>query len=178
MRSEVPARWRAVITDCDRLLAEFGRLVSSSPDGAVRDRLDGVRVAVAQSVEEAVAATHRAAEIDRLAAAVGVEAVTAAYKTAKREADQAARRGEVPRELAASLDSLRRQHESGQRLLNAVEETADQIVAVRTRLSEIVLSAGELALGRSHGALEAAEGQAADLATDVHTLREALAALR
>jgi hypothetical protein len=124
-------------------------------------------------VDEAAQAAQRAGEIERLAATLDIEGVTASYKRAKREVEQASRRGEVPAPLAASLDSLARQHGSGHRLLNAVDQTGSHLEAVQARLREIVLSAAELALDGSRGDGSQAEAQAAALADEVRALRAA-----
>lgn len=172
---EVPDRWRPTILECDELLAELSRLAAAAPPGPLQDRLTAVAAGAARSVEGAVAVAQRAAEVDRLASSFDVAGITAAYKRARR--DVAAAGGHVPEELARSLDSLARQHGSAHRLLNAVDETDGRLVAVRSRLTEIVLSAGELVLGGPGAAHEPAEAQVAALATDVAALRDAFADL-
>lgn len=172
-RREVPDRWRPIILECDRLVAELDRLAASSPAGALRDRLEIVRSSAAASVEDAVAAAQRAGEVQRLAGTLDVAGITAAYKQARRDADAAATRGRVPDGLAASVASLQRQHASAHRLLNAVDETEGRLQAVRARLTEIVLSAGEMALGTSPAGTRPADEQVATLAAEVRLLRDA-----
>lgn len=174
---EVPDRWRPTILECDEILAELTRLAAAAPPGPLQDRLTAVGAGVAASIEEAVAVAQRAGEVERLASSFDVEGITAAYKRARREVAASAERGHVPEALSRSLESLARQHGSAHRLLNAVDETDGRLVAVRSRLTEIVLSAGELVLGGPGAGVGAAEVQVAALAADVAALRDAFADL-
>jgi hypothetical protein len=174
-RTAVPARWRPVILDCDGRLGELQRLVDQAHEGPLRDRLGELRDGASAAVEEAVSTTLRAEQVQRLTETLDMAAITDAFKRTRREHDEAAQRGEVPAALAESLASLRRQHESANRLLNAVEQADERMAAVRARLTELVLSAAELTLRTGDDALEVAEQRARALADEAHALRAAFA---
>ncbi len=174
-RTTVPPRWRAVILDCDGRLAELQRLVDQAHEGPMRDRLGELRDGAAAAVDEAVSTALRADQVQQLTTTLDIAGITDAFKRARREADAAAQRGDVPPALAESLASLRRQHESANRLLNAVEQADERMGAVRARLTELVLSAAELTLRTGDDALELAEQRAKALADEAHNLRAAFA---
>ena len=174
---EVPERWRGVLADCERLEAQLSRLLASVPGGPLQRRLGVLHDDVVASVAQAVAAARRAGDVERLASGLDVAGITAEYKRARRQVEEASARGAVPDALAGSVESLRRQHESAHRLLNAVDEAGERLEAVRQRLREVVLTAGELVVGAPQGGLEVAEQQAASLAAEVRALREAFVEL-
>jgi hypothetical protein len=172
-RSRVPVRWRALIVDCDGRLAELLRLVEQSPAGPLRDRLQELAVGATASVEEAVESAVRAGQVEALTATMDVDGITTAYKRSRRDAETAAQRGEVPQAMTDSVESLRRQHASVNRLLNAVDQTDERLAAVLARLTELVLSTAELAFRTSDDALDAVEARATSLATEAHALHAA-----
>ena len=174
---EVPERWRGVLADCERLEAQLSRLLASVPGGPLQRRLGVLHDDVVASVAQAVAAARRAGDVERLASGLDVAGITAEYKRARRQVEEASARGAVPDALAGSVESLRRQHESAHRLLNAVDEAGERLEAVRQRLREVVLTAGELVVGAPQGGLDVAEQQAASLAAEVRALREAFVEL-
>jgi hypothetical protein len=162
-----------VIVDCDGRLAELARLVEQTAEGPLRTRLEDLAAGAAASVEEAVESAVRAGQVDALTDTMDVAGITAAYKRARRDAETAAQRGDVPPAVTDSVESLRRQHASVNRLLNAVEHTDERLSAVLARLTELVLSAAELAFRTSDDALEAVESRATSLATEAHALHAA-----
>ena len=176
-RAEIPVRWRPIVLECDRLIGEIARTAERSADGPMRDRVIALRTEVTDALAEAVAATVRAGEVERLTQTMDLASVTDSFKRARREADAAAQRGPVPADLTAAVESYRRQHDSANRLLNSLEETDRHLTAMRARLTELVLTTAELALGTTTDALEVAEAQAAAVATEAHELRAAFAEL-
>lgn len=119
----MPEQWRPVLDELARARVELARVVGGARPGPLRDRLESVLAGTDQSIADVAEATRRAGEVSRLAEATDLEAVTADYKRAKRDVEQAARLGDVPPPVAEALDSLRRQHQSAQRLLNEVEDS-------------------------------------------------------
>ncbi len=169
----MPARWTATVAECDRLLGEIGRVVAGLPDGPMRARLGELRDGVAEGVEDAVRAAARAGEVERLTATMDLAGITDAFKRARRDADAAAQRGDVPVDLAERVESFRRQHESANRLLNSIEETDRHLTALRARLTELVLTAAELSISSTADTLDAVEARAGAVASEVNELRHA-----
>jgi hypothetical protein len=161
------------MAECDRLLGEIGRVVAGLPDGPMRARLGELRDGVAVGVEDAVRAAARAGEVERLTATMDLAGITDAFKRARRDADAAARRGDVPADLAERVESFRRQHESANRLLNTIEETDRHLTALRARLTELVLTAAELSISSTADTLDAVEARAGAVASEVNELRHA-----
>jgi len=128
----------------------------------------------ASSVDTVIGLVRRGAELERLAESVDVDAITAAYKQAQRDATTANRRGPIPEDLADTLDSLRRQHRSAQHVLNALDDLDGRLGELRARLRELVLATAELALGGSEAAMDAVERRVEELALDASALRAAL----
>lgn len=176
-RDEVPARWRSAVLDCDRTIAELRRVADGARPGPMRDRLEELRTEVAGNLATAVAATVRAGEVERLTGTIDLTQITTAFKAARREVEAAGQRGPVPDALQRSLDSLRRQHDSANRLLNSLEETDRHLDALRRQLTELLLTAAELALGTSGEGLALAQGQAEAIAAEADELRRAFAEL-
>lgn len=161
--------------DARSQLAELGE---ARPEGPLRDRAAAIVDQVNVLVDECLAAAGRAAEIDRLLSAVDPAQVTADYKRARREADARERHGDVSPDLTASVTSLRRQHESAQRLLNGRDAAIERIGLVGHRMRELLLAMAELNLaGGESDQLTLVEGQVAGVAAEVRALRDAMATL-
>ncbi len=162
-RAAVPPRLLGVV---DRAVADAGRfrsLVAARPAGPVRDRL----VAMSARVDAGAVAVHatavRAAQLDAVAATLDPEAVTTAYKDARR------------RDADSELAELHRaRFESVQRVLNARDAIDGQLELLEARLSASVARAAELALAAT-GDLGAVEADLGALTDELSALQAGLA---
>jgi hypothetical protein len=174
----VPPAFRPVLQQVTEARSQLAELCRDRPPGPLRDRAVAMVDRVNVLVDECLAAAGRAAEIDRLLETVDPAAITADYKRARREADVQERSGGVPSELALSVASLRRQHESAQRLLNGRDAAIESIGLVGHRMRELLLAMAELNLaGGESDQLALVEGQVAGVAEEVRALRDTMASL-
>jgi hypothetical protein len=163
--------------ECRRLADELARVVGSIGPGPVRERLDSFVQSAETSLYEVTNVVRRGGDIERLTATVDVAGITAAYKRAQREVETAAERGAVPERLTDELESLRGQHRSAQRLLNALDDIDGRVAAVQNDLRDLVLAAGEVSLTGSDTSMATIEARVDNLASDARALQAALAEL-
>ena len=131
----VPPAYRPPVADALRARAQFGSLVGGLRDGPLQDRLRELGARVDAGVLAVWRTASQAAEIDRVAAALDPERVTAELK-------QARRIGAGDDVVAALQDRFA----STQRLLNSRDELRDRLPVLEARLGTAVARAAELAL--------------------------------
>ena len=131
----LPAPYRVSVVDARRARSQFAELVAGLTDGPLRARLGELGSRVDAGVLAIWRTASQAAAIDRVAATLDPERVTAELKQARRSgADQ------------AMVDALQARFASTQRLLNARDELRDQLPVLEARLATAVARAAELTL--------------------------------
>lgn len=131
----LPAVYRAVVADALRARTQFGDLVAGLRDGPLQQRMHELGARVDAGVLAVWRTATQAAEIDRVAATLDAERVTAELKEARRS--------------GASDETVAALHErfaSTQRLLNHRDELRDRLPVIQARLGTAVARAAELAL--------------------------------
>lgn len=161
---QVPLQWRGKTDELVRLSAELAKLAQAAAAGPVQDRLQEFHAELQTHLNELIALTTRSGTLIELTRTLDVEAITAAYKRARRDEDPAA-------------DSLQRQHASAQRLLNALDEVDTHLDVAALRARELLLAAGELSLSGSQAALDNARASVELIAAEASALNEAVRSL-
>jgi hypothetical protein len=133
--SAVPVAYRAPVVDALRARAQFGELVAGLRSGPLQERLRELGGRVDAGVLAVFRTAMQAADIDRVAATLDPERVTAELK-------QARRAGAEPE----VVEALQARFASTQRLLNSRDELRDRLPVLEARLGTAVARAAELAL--------------------------------
>ena len=142
----------APVDDALRARAQFGELVAGLRDGPLQDRLRELGTRVDAGVLAVWRTAMQAADIDRVAATLDPDRVTAELK-------QARRAGAADDVVAALHDRFA----STQRLLNSRDELRDRLPVLEARLGTAVAKAAELVLTSPASAGTEIAGLEADL---------------
>ena len=148
----VPAAYRGAVDDALRARAQFGELVAGLRDGPLQDRMRELGTHVDAGVQAVWRTAAQAADIDRVAATLDTERVTAELKQARRTG--------APDEVVAALQE---RFSSTQRLLNSGDELRDRLPVLVARLGTAVAKAAELTLTSPAAAGAEIAGLEADL---------------
>ena len=135
-----PPRFAAGVANVVSTRRQYASLVAGLAPGPVRDRLANLSDQVDAGVAAVWATVQRAGEIERIVATLDPDAVTAAYKQAKRS-------GGDPDVVAAHEARFA----SVQRLLNSLDDTDERLNLLEARLGGIVARAAEVALAAGSG---------------------------
>jgi multidrug resistance efflux pump len=149
----------------------YDAIVTRTPDGPIRDRLDALRPDVHAAVRSVFDAAHRT---DMKVATLGdldPDSVTRRMKEARRALAQAEDDGRDTTDLRAAVESLDRQLESVHAIWDAAERSAEELHRLQLRLAEVVALAGAVAADVPDRAI----GRIGQVADELHGLRLALA---
>jgi hypothetical protein len=161
--STLPGRYRPAVDDAFRARLEFRRLVESLDSGPGQDRLREISVRVDDSTRAVWDTACRAAEMERVVAALDPDRVTAELKQARRS-------GADPQ----VVEALSARFASVQRLLDALDHLRERLPVLEARLGAAVARAAELSLISSGGAtsdVNAIDAELQSLVTDLEALR-------
>ena len=159
----VPARFAPVVRESVAARDRWVTLLAGLRPGPIRDRLGEIGVRIDQGVIEVWETACRAGEIERTLAALDPDEATAAYKRAKRSADD----GHEPPELPA----LEARFSSVQRLLNLLDDTEARLRLLDARLDAAIARGAEVAV-------TASTDEADRLGDDLDAVVDELTALR
>jgi len=161
-RAAVPPRLLGLVDQAVAGAHRYRALVGARPAGPVRDRMAAMGERVDAGALAIYDAARRASQLDQVAATLDPEAVTAAYKDARR------------RDAAPELiEAHRARFESVQRILNARDEVDGPLELLTARLEATVARVAELAL-EPEGDLDAVEGDLAAVTDELTALRAGL----
>jgi len=148
----VPAAYRGAVDDALRARAQFGELVAGLRDGPLQDRMGELGTRLDAGVLAVWRTAVQAADIDRVAATLDTERVTAELKQARRTG--------APDDVVTALQD---RFASTQRLLNSRDELRDRLPVLEARLGTAVAKAAELTLTSPAAAGAEIAGLEADL---------------
>ena len=158
----LPPVYRAPVVDARRARTQFSDLTSGLADGPLRDRMAELGARVDAGVLAIWRTATQAAAIDRVAATLDPERVTAELKQARRSgADDTV------------VEALQARFASTQRLLNARDGLRDRLPVLEARLATAVARAAELTLAGPH----VVDAELAGLEADLESLVVELDAL-
>ncbi|MGH9212191.1 MAG: hypothetical protein ACRD2C_16130 [Acidimicrobiales bacterium] len=157
-----PRRFARSVADAVAARRRFRDLVTGLRPGPVRDRLEGMAAQVDAGVSAVWETVQRAAEMERILAALDPERVTAELK--------AARRSDATAEVQAAHEA---RFGSVQRLLNALDDTEQRLRLIDVRLGAAVARAAEVALG-SGSVADDLDAELAGVVDDLGALRAGL----
>lgn len=161
-RAAVPPRLMAVVDQALACAHRYRALTAARPPGPVRDRVEAMGASVDAGALAVYDTALRAAHLDQVAATLDPDAVTAAYKEARRrDAD------------AALVETHRARFESVQRILNARDEIDGPLELLEARLEATVARVAELALEPAAD-LDAVAVDLADVTDGLTALRSGL----
>jgi hypothetical protein len=167
------ARWQPYVSKSLEAERQYDGIVSGTRRGPVQARLSELQQHLHRSISDLVAAATRADEIERTLANVDADAVTAAYKQARRAADAASETSsEVPEHLRERAELLGQQHATVQRLLNLVDTAEETLAGLQLRVDQIVVRGLDVAVRANR------PDDVTDLNSQLVELDEALSALR
>jgi hypothetical protein len=151
----LPPVYRAPVADARRARTQFSELTSGLPEGPLRDRMGELGGRVDAGVLAIWRTASQAAAIDRVAATLDPERVTAELKQARRSGAD-----------ASVVEALQARFASTQRLLNARDGLRERLPVLEARLATAVARAAELTLAGPH----VVDAELAGLAADVESL--------
>jgi hypothetical protein len=157
-----PRRFAPAVADSLAARQRYRELVDGLRPGPVRDRLAGLASQLDAGVLAVWDTVQRAAEVERILATLDPERVTDEYKQAKRSGGDS--------ELLAAREA---RFGSVQRLLNALDDTDEQLRLLEARLGGAVARAAEVALAAGAGA-DALDAELAAVVADLGALRAGL----
>jgi hypothetical protein len=131
----LPSAYRGPVVDARRARAQFGEIVAGLSDGPLRTRLAELGDRVDAGVLAIWRTASQAATIERVAATLDPDRVTAELKQARRAGAD-----------ASIVDVLQERFASIQRLLNARDELRDRLPVLEARLATAVARTAELTL--------------------------------
>ncbi|MBA2281096.1 MAG: hypothetical protein H0W25_07655 [Acidimicrobiia bacterium] len=161
-----PARFVAVVVDAVEARRRWAAVVAGLREGPVRERLAVLGEQVDQGVLAVWETVQRAGEVERVAAGLDADKVTADYKAAKRD----------PAADPALVVALQARFASVQRLLNAVDEVDDRLRLLDARLGAAVARGAEVALVAGAGTDELGR-ELDEVVSELGALRDSLVAL-
>jgi hypothetical protein len=154
--------WRHFVQDALQAQARYDRAAGAAAAGPLRDRLAEIGSRIDDGVQECWRIAKRGDDLDE--ALHHLEADQAMRELAAAERD--------PSTLPGTLEALRAQVESAQRLAKTAVSARDRLRLLNARLDEAVARAIELSVGTGD------TGQLGGLGTDVDNLVDEMEALR
>jgi len=140
----LPPRWAPAVAEAVEVRRRWHDVVAGLREGPVRDRL----IELGDKIDAGVLAVHatasRAADAERIAAALDADKVTEDYKRAKRD----------PSVDPALLDALTARFTSVQRVLNALDDVEQRLRLLDARMGAAVARGAEVALTAGAGSEE------------------------
>lgn len=132
----VPPRWSPAVADALAARRRWADLVAGVRPGPVRTRLEELGARLDEGVLAVWETVRRAGEVERIAAGLDADRVTAEYKRAKRD----------PASDPALVEALTARFQAVQRVLNALEDTEQRLRLLDARLGAVVARGAEVAL--------------------------------
>ena len=140
----LPPRWAPAVAEAVEVRVRWHEVVAGLREGPVRDRLTELGDKIDAGVRAVHATASRAADAERIAAALDADKVTDDYKRAKRD----------PSTDPALLEALTARFTSVQRVLNALDDVEQRLRLLDARLGAAVARGAEVALTAGSGSDE------------------------
>jgi hypothetical protein len=168
-------KWRGPVEEVLAARSRFDALVQRLPDGATKERLEGLcprlDAGVAACWEIATTAQAAAGALDTLEP----DRITSRMKDARRRLVNAPEGSPERDRLQAEIDSLSLQLQSVSRLWDGLDDAAERLRLLELRLDGAVARAAELLLAPH--AIESVEGDLSSAVDELEALRQAVDAL-
>lgn len=162
--------WRDYVREVLDSQQRYGRVVASVPDGPLRDRLAEIGQRIEDGVAEAWRIAQRGHALAGGLAQLNVEQIRQQLAYAEAEARQAPRSPSRDR----TIEALRAQLQTAERLAAITREAADRLRLLDARLDEAVARAVELSLSGDTGQLSGLGSDVDVLVGEMESLRQAL----
>jgi hypothetical protein len=159
--------WRQFAQSAQRSASKLHATVESTPDGPLKNRMTTIVGRLDDGLHETWAIARRGHDIDSMIRRIDPAALRS--KLATLESLDAS---ESTEDLAATIDSVKKQLETTERLKLQSVRTADRLRLTQTRLDELVSRAAEVAIGA--GDTDAYEHDVDDLVIELEALRQAV----
>ena len=138
----LPEPHRRAVSDAIAARRQFEQILTSRPNGPMRDRLAELVPRINAGVDAVWGAAHRALEVEQLVAMLDPDRTLDDLKRARRESPD-----------SPTTDALATKFASVQRMLNSVDELRDSLPGLQARLGAGVARAAEISLsGTATGA--------------------------
>ena len=169
--NNVKEPWRALVRQAQRAEARFDQVVASTDPGPLRDRLAEVDARIAVGVDECWRIAQRGNELHAALRDFGVEDLQNQLARAEGNAARAPGRAD----LQGTVEALRAQLASAQRLANVARDAEDRLRRLAAQLNEAVARGVELSLQSPDvGTLQPLGSDVDSLVGELESLRLAL----
>ena len=170
-----PPRWRGAVETALAHRRRFVELRALMEAGPTRDRVDALGERVDAGVLAVWDLVQRGVVAQRVLQTIDPDAAAQELKDARRRLGEASGAGADTADLARHVEALSARHRAAQRVWNEVDDLADRLGAIDTRLGAVVANVAALAAGSVY--TDDLDVVAADLDAAVDQLAATRAAL-
>lgn len=167
--NQLGSSWRGYVIEAMQAKARYDQAVRTMAPGPMRGRLELLGERIEQGVAECYRVAARGQDIDLALQALD----TNAARTELRELEVATRGAELRPDTRRTMDALRSQVETAERLAQVSADARDRLRLLDARLDELVARAVELSLGTG-GDVRTLGADVDDLVNEMEALRSAV----
>lgn len=163
--------WRSLVRQAVKAEERFEETVRHTRSGPLKDRLAEVSAQVSVAVDASWRIAQRGDSLDAAVRQLDASSIARELAASEAELDMSPGRPQ----LEATVDALRRQLESAQRVADVARDALDRLRRLNAQLNEAVARAVELSLGPADvGALQPLGADIDGVVTELESLRLAL----